>query len=119
MKKHIIIIAFVLICTTVPMLGQATPALKLTADEVMATVFDRDNQRERLGGGYSGNRAYALYNHRLNKRAELVASVVCDEDGEGELFRDDTERLRANVRPSWPRRRSVDCNPRHLRRWRL
>ena len=80
MKKHIIIAAL-LICATVPLLGQAPAATSLNADEVMATVIERDSQRESLGGGYSGSREYVLYNHRMNKRAEMVASVVCDANG--------------------------------------
>lgn len=80
MKKHIIIAAL-LICATVPLSGQAPAATSLSADEVMATVIERDSQRESLGGGYSGSREYILYNHRMNKRAEMVASVVCDANG--------------------------------------
>lgn len=79
-KKHLLIIAL-LACLAVPLVGQAPAATLLSADEVMAKVFERDSQREVLSSGYSGNREYALYNHRMNKRAELVASVVCDADG--------------------------------------
>lgn len=80
MKNHIIIAAL-LISATVPLFGQTLAAPSLSADEVMARVAERDGQRERLGGGYSGSREYVLYNHRLNKRAEMVASVVCDTNG--------------------------------------
>ena len=44
-------------------------------------MIERDSQRESLGGGYSGKREYVLYNHRMNKRAQMVASVVCDANG--------------------------------------
>ena len=80
MKRQIIIVAF-LFCATLPMLGQAPAATSLSADEVMARVFERDTQRESRSGGYSGSREYALYNHRLNKRAQMVVSVVCDTEG--------------------------------------
>ena len=80
MKKHIIIAAL-LICATVPLFGQSPAATSPSADEVMAKVIERDTQRESLGGGYSGKREYVLYNHRLDKRAEMVASVVCDPNG--------------------------------------
>ncbi len=79
-KKHLLITAL-LACLAVPLVGQAPAASSLSADEVMAKVFERDSQREALGAGYSGNREYALYNHRMNKRAQLVASVVCDANG--------------------------------------
>jgi hypothetical protein len=80
MKKHIIIAAF-LICIARPLFGQAPVVTSLSADEVMATVFERDSQREALGGGYSGSREYTLNNHKFDKHAEMVASVVCDADG--------------------------------------
>src|SRR5215469_13594572 len=80
MKKHIIITAF-LACLAVPLFGQAPAATSLTADEVMTRVFVQDNQREALGGGYRGSREYKFYNHRMDKRAEMVAAVFCDADG--------------------------------------
>jgi hypothetical protein len=80
MKKHVIIAAF-LICIARPLFGQAPVVASLTADEVMARVFERDTQRESLGGGYGGSREYTLENRKLNKRAEMVASVVCEADG--------------------------------------
>jgi len=79
--KRQIIIAAILISASLPMLGQAPAATSLSADQVMAKVFERDTQREALGDGYSGSREYVLYNHRMNKRAEMVATVVCDADG--------------------------------------
>ena len=80
MKRHNIIAAL-LICATVPLFGQVPAATPLNAHEVMAKVIESDSQRESLGGGYSGSREYVLYNHRMNKRAEMVASVVCDANG--------------------------------------
>ena len=80
MKKHIIIAA-ILICLGRPLFGQAPVVNSLTADDVMARMFEQDHQREALGGGYSGSREYTLRNQQLNKRAEMVAGVVCDADG--------------------------------------
>src|SRR5271166_2006144 len=79
-KKHLLITAL-LLCTSVALVGQAPAVSSLSADQVMTRVFERDSQRENLGGGYSGKREYVLYNHRMNKRAEMVASVVCDANG--------------------------------------
>ena len=79
MKIQVIIAAF-LLCVAAPVLGQAV-ATSLTADEVMSKVLERDSQREALSGGYSGSRKYFLYNHRMNKSAEMVATVVCDAGG--------------------------------------
>ena len=79
-KKHLLITAL-LVCASAPLFAQAPAVSALSADEVMARVFERDSQRENLGGGYSGKREYVLYNHRMNKRAEMVASVVCDVNG--------------------------------------
>ena len=79
-KKYLLMTAL-LVCFAVPLLGQATAATSLNAYEVMAKVVERDSQREALGAGYRGKREYVLYNHRMNKRAEMVASVVCDANG--------------------------------------
>jgi hypothetical protein len=80
MKKHTIVAAL-LIFVVVPLLGQDPAVSPLSADEVMARVFERDSQRESLGRGYSGIREYVLENHRMNKHGEMMVSVVCDMDG--------------------------------------
>ena len=80
MKNQLIIPVF-LVCLTMPVLGQPPAFNPLPADEVMARVFERDSQREKLGRGYRGSREYVLYNYRLNKRAEMVANIVCEQDG--------------------------------------
>ena len=79
-KKHLLITAL-LLCTSVALFGQAPAVSSLSADQVMTRVFERDSQRENLGGGYSGKREYVLENHNFNKRAEMQVSVVCDVDG--------------------------------------
>ena len=67
MKNHFIIIALIL-CASVPMFGQtSTP----NADDVMATMFARDSQREALAAGYSGSREYLFDNTKLGKHAQM------------------------------------------------
>ena len=52
-----------------------------TADEVMAKVFVRDRQREKLGHGYAGHRLYVFDNEKWHKHAELLVAVKGDPDG--------------------------------------
>ena len=61
--------------------AQGTTSPSLSADEVVASMFARDTQREVLGAGYTGRRLYVLDNQRMHKRAEMVVSVNCDADG--------------------------------------
>lgn len=51
------------------------------ADDIIARMLDRNSQREKLQGGYSGTRRYVLENEKFNKRAEMLVSVSCDPDG--------------------------------------
>lgn len=53
-----------------------------TADEVVAIMLMRDGVREAASSGYSGRREYILENHRFNKRAKMLVSVICDRNGE-------------------------------------
>ena len=53
-----------------------------TADDVVATMLTRDGAREAASGGYTGQREYILENHRMNKRAEMLVSIICDSNGE-------------------------------------
>jgi hypothetical protein len=80
MKKNLIV-AVCLVCATAPLLGQVSANVPLSADEVIARVLERGRQRESLGGGYRGSREYVLDNHRLNKHASMLVSVVCDASG--------------------------------------
>ena len=52
-----------------------------SADEVVATMYAQDTLREAASGGYTGSREYVLENHRLQKRAEMVVRVTCNESG--------------------------------------
>src|SRR5215472_2393088 len=60
---------------------QAQQTLVLGADDIIARMLYRNSQREKLQGGYNGNRRYVLENAKLNKRAEMLVSVNCDPDG--------------------------------------
>lgn len=51
------------------------------ADEVMARVFVRDRQRERVSQGFAGSRRYVFDNERLHKHSEMLVSVKIDTDG--------------------------------------
>jgi hypothetical protein len=53
-----------------------------TADEVVAMMFTRDGAREAASGGYTGRREYTLENHRLNKHAQMVVNITCDQNGQ-------------------------------------
>ena len=59
----------------------AQQAPKIDANEIIARLTDRNNQRERLQSGYTGTRRYVLENQKFNKRAEMLVSVNCDPDG--------------------------------------
>lgn len=77
MKNRFTIIALIF-CASVPMFGQTfTP----NADDVMATMFARDSQREALAAGYSGSREYLFDNTKLGKHAQMQVSITCDPDG--------------------------------------
>lgn len=52
------------------------------ADEVVATMLIRDGAREAASEGYTGHREYILENHRFKKRAEMVVSIACNQNGE-------------------------------------
>jgi len=79
MRIQTAVILFLALGPTTNCLAQEAPSL--TADEVVAKVIDHNNQRDKLGGGYTGSRRYVLENERLNKRAEMLVSVKCDPDG--------------------------------------
>ena len=80
MKKHLLITA-VLFCASGSLFAQTPDTTRLSADEIMATVFAKDSVRETMGAGYTGKREYMLENHKMNKRAEMQVSVAGDPDG--------------------------------------
>lgn len=52
-----------------------------TADDVVAAMLARDAMREQASRGYSGDREYVLENHGLQKSAQMIVRVACEEDG--------------------------------------
>jgi hypothetical protein len=79
--KFPIIIAALLACVSVPLIGQATASPAPSADEVIARMLAREMQRETAARGYTGIRQYDLENPQFTKHAHLVANVACDPDG--------------------------------------
>jgi len=80
MRVHLILPSMLLLATTclrVLQAEQPTP----TADEVVATMLSRDSVRELASGGYTGDREYVLNNHKLQKRAQMLVRVTCDQTG--------------------------------------
>src|SRR6266478_7018207 len=52
-----------------------------TADEVVAKMMARDNERQATLYGYTASRRYVLENHRHHKRAEMLVRTTCLRDG--------------------------------------
>ena len=77
--KTLIIYAF--IACSIVAAGQAVAPPTTNADEIMAKVFVRDRQREKISHGYSGHRRYVLENDKWHKRAELLVAVKMDAAG--------------------------------------
>ena len=57
--------------------GQQLPS----ADEVVAKMIEHDNQRQAALHGYTAARRYVLENSRHHKRAEMLVTVKCLENG--------------------------------------
>ena len=70
-----------LLLSFAPAIGSQAVEPATTADEVMAKVFFRDRQREKLSQGYTGSRRYIFDNQGWHKHAQLLASVQGDTDG--------------------------------------
>jgi len=79
MKILSILTLFLALGWITPCQAQQTPVLG--ADDIIARMLYRNNQREKLQGGYNGSRRYLLENAKLDKRAEMLVSVSCDPDG--------------------------------------
>jgi hypothetical protein len=58
-------------------LGQQPPS----ADDVVAKMMERDNQRQAASHGYTATRRYVLENSRHHKRAEMLVTVTCLDNG--------------------------------------
>jgi hypothetical protein len=70
-----------IVCSALATDAQVTAPPAMTADEVMARVFVRDRQRERLSQGYVGQRRYVFDNANWHKHAELLVAVTAGPDG--------------------------------------
>ena len=57
--------------------GQQLPS----ANEVVAKMIERDNQRQAELHGYTAARRYVLENSRHHKRAEMLVTIRCLENG--------------------------------------
>ena len=79
-----VLVSALIVCWALAALGQvALPPEPptTTADEVMAKVFVRDRQREKLSQGYAGQRRYVFDNEKWHKHAELLVAIQGDPDG--------------------------------------
>jgi hypothetical protein len=72
---------FLFVCFVPAAFSQAQDQPLTDANEVMATVLLRDNQREEQSGGYAGFRHYIFDNEKFHKHAELIATISCDSAG--------------------------------------
>ena len=76
-----LLIVSLIVSLDIAVAGQGVDVHTTTADEVMAMVYLRDRQREKLSQGYAGERHYIFDNKKWHKHAELVVAVKCDPDG--------------------------------------
>ncbi len=74
-------ICALLLAVTPALIGQQVEQQGMQADEVIGRMLARDIRRDALSQGYAGLRRYLLENARLNKTAQLVATIRCDGDG--------------------------------------
>ena len=52
-----------------------------TADQVVAKMMARDNERQATLHGYTASRRYVLENHHFDKRSGILVRVRADQDG--------------------------------------
>jgi hypothetical protein len=52
-----------------------------SANDVVAKMMERDNQRQATFRGYTSARRYVLENERHHKRAEMLVTVNCSDNG--------------------------------------
>jgi hypothetical protein len=76
-----VITSALILCWALAAAAQMAQPPAMTADEVMAKVFVRDRQREKVSQGYTGNRRYIFDNRRLHKHSEMLVSVKGDPIG--------------------------------------
>jgi hypothetical protein len=69
-----------LLFSTIALAADSTLLLP-TADEVVAKMMARDNERQANLYGYTATRRYVLENQRHHKRAEMLVRMTCLKDG--------------------------------------
>jgi hypothetical protein len=77
-------ISFFLICAMAMAARDLSQPLP-TADEVVARMIERDNQRQAALHGYTSARRYVLENARHHKRAEMLVRMKCLDNGSKEF----------------------------------
>lgn len=75
-----VLVPFLLSSALAMVLGDSSSQLP-TADEVVAKMVARDNERLATLNGYTAVRRYVLGNQRYHKRAEMLVRMTCLRDG--------------------------------------
>jgi len=70
-----------LLFSTIAMAADGSAGQLRTADEVVAKMMARDNDRQATFHGYIAYRRYVLDNQRFHKRAEMVVRIICLQNG--------------------------------------
>jgi hypothetical protein len=71
---------FLLMFATAMAAEDSSPQLRSTED-VVSKMMERDNQRQAAFRGYIATRRYVLENSRHHKRAEMLVTLKCLDDG--------------------------------------
>jgi len=74
-------LSFLILFSALAMAAQDARQQLRTAEEVVAKMMERDDQRQASLHGYTAIRRYVLENQRHHKRAEMVVRMACLEDG--------------------------------------
>jgi len=70
-----------LLFSAIAMAAAGSPGQLPTANEVVARIMARDNDRQAAFHGYIAYRRYVLDNQRFHKRAEMVVRLICLQNG--------------------------------------
>jgi hypothetical protein len=70
-----------LLFSAIAMAADGSAGQPTTADEVVARMMARDNERQATFHGYTAYRHYVLDNQRFHKRAEMVVRITCLQNG--------------------------------------
>jgi hypothetical protein len=74
-------LSFLILFSALAMVAQDSRQQLPTADEVVAKVMERDDQRQASLHGYTAIRRYVLENQHHHKRADMLVKMICREDG--------------------------------------